>query len=278
MQAQVRILNTNTGRMIVETFEIDENGRILEDGECQLAGTRSYGSPVCVSFEKPAGAVTGILLPTGNVIDTLTVSCTATQTLCEVKVSMVDAANPFVLVDAESLPEVIRLAGPASNLFLEFMEVVRCQGAVLMGLAKSIEHASQTRGTPKIAILSMPESLGGRLEELPDVQVTALSMGKVHGSLQLTGAVCLICAVCTEGTVANQIAKQVEQRRMANTVSVLPRVDSFVGAAQKPRDVLIKHPGGTISGTASLRRDGVESVRLLRTARRLFEGNVCYLA
>lgn len=278
MQAQVRILNTNTDRIIIETLKVDDNGRFVEDGEYQLAGTRSYGSPVCVSFEEPAGAMTGTLLPTGNAIDTLTVSCTATQSLCEVKVSMVDAANPFVLVDAESLPEVIRLAGPASNLFLEFMEVVRCQGAVLMGLAKSTEKALQTRGTPKIAILSMPESLGGRREEMPDLQVTALSMGRVHGSLQLTGAVCLICAVCTEGTIASQIAKQVEQQRMANRVSVLPRVDSFVGAAQKPRDVMIKHPGGTISGTASLYQDGVESVQLLRTARRLFEGNVCYLA
>ncbi|GIZ39165.1 hypothetical protein CKM354_000255600 [Cercospora kikuchii] len=274
----VRILNTNTGRTIVESLDLDEDGHFLEDGDYRLAGTKSSGSPIGVSFEKPAGAMTGKLLPTGKPVDILEVPGTITRPSCEVQTSLVDAANPFVLVDAASVPDYVSSAGISSDYYLDFLEAIRCHGAVRMGLAPDIETAGQTRGTPKVALLSMPKVHEGPFDELPDVQVTALSMGKVHGSLQLTGAVCLATAICTEGTIANKIALQAEQWRIAHSGPGLPRHDSFSTLPEQSRKVLIKHPGGTIGADVLRSDEEVRSVKLLRTARRLFEGKVCFLS
>ncbi|KAM3416000.1 hypothetical protein BST61_g9488 [Cercospora zeina] len=274
----VRILNTNTGRTIVETLDLDEDGHFLEDGDYRLAGTKSSGSPIGVSFVEPAGAMTGNLLPSGKPVDTLQVPGTITRPSCEVQASLVDAANPFVLVDAATVPDYVSSTDVSSDYYLDFLEAVRCQGAVRMGLAPDVETAGKTRGTPKVALLSMPNVETATLDKMPDVQVTALSMGKVHGSLQLTGAVCLGTAICTEGTVANQIATKVEQWRVAHSGPGLPRHDSFTTSPQQSRTVLIKHPGGVISADVQQNATEVCSVQLLRTARRLFEGKVCFLS
>lgn len=262
----------------MESLDLDEDGHFLEDGDYRLAGTKSSGSPIGVSFEKPAGAMTGKLLPTGKPVDILEVPGTITRPSCEVQVSLVDAANPFVLVDAASVPDYVSSTGIFSDYYLDFLEAVRCHGAVRMGLASDIETAGQTRGTPKVALLSMPKVPEGAFDELPDVQVTALSMGKVHGSLQLTGAVCLATAICTEGTIANKIALQAEQWRRAHSGPGLPRHDSFTTLPEQSRKVLIKHPGGTIGADVLQSEEEVRSVKLLRTARRLFEGKVCFLS
>ncbi|PPJ50174.1 hypothetical protein CBER1_05220 [Cercospora berteroae] len=258
----VRILNTNTGRTIVESLDLDEDGHFLEDGDYRLAGTKSSGSSIGVSFEKPAGAMTGKLLPTGKPVDTLEVPSTITRPSCEVQASLVDVANPFVLVDAASVPDYVSSAGISSDYYLDFLE----------------PFAVKTRGTPKVALLSMPKVPQGAFDELPDVQVAALSMGKPHGSLQLTGAVCLATAICTEGTIANKIALQAEQWRTAHSGPGLPRQDSFTTLPEQSRKVLIKHSGGTIGADVLRSDEEVRSVKLLRTARRLFEGKVCFLS
>ncbi|KAI5371236.1 Putative PrpF protein [Septoria linicola] len=133
----IRILNTNTGRTIVETLDVDQEGYFLEDGDYQLAGTRWSGSPIGVSFEKPAGAMTGCLLPSGRPVETAHIPGSIVRPSCDVNVSLVDAANPFVLLDASSLPEAVRSTDTSSAYFLDFVEVVRCHGAVRMGLAET---------------------------------------------------------------------------------------------------------------------------------------------
>ncbi|KAF7195529.1 putative isomerase YraM [Pseudocercospora fuligena] len=197
----VRILNTNTGRVLVETMEIDQVGHFAEDGDYTLAGTFSTGSTIGVAFEKPAGAMTGSLLPSGNTIDSLCIPGTIVRPTCVVQASLIDAANPFVLVDASTLPAVLHDKDPHSTFYLDFIEDVRRQGAVAMGLARDVQEAAKTRGTPKIAILS-----SGKGETSPeaDLEVTAFSMGRVHGSLQLTGAVCLSTATLSDDSTGEE--------------------------------------------------------------------------
>lgn len=262
----------------METLDVDQEGHFLEDGEYQLAGTHTRGSAIGVSFENPAGAMTGRLLPSGTPVDTLHIPETGAQSPYNVNVSLIDAANPFVLVDASTLPDCIRAMEPSSAHFLDCIEAIRCQGAVSMGLAKTVDDASRTRGTPKVALLSVPDVPVKSTESMPDVQVLAFSMGKVHSSLQLTGAVCLATAICTEGTIAHKISTMVDQWRIASGQTVWPRKQHLGVPQNDSRRISIRHLSGTIQADVLIGRDGVQSVKLLRTARRLFEGNVCFVA
>jgi 2-methylaconitate cis-trans-isomerase PrpF len=142
-----------------------------------------------------------------------------------------------------------------------------------MGLATSVEEAALTRGTPKIAVLSEPSPQADSSAS-PDVQVVAYSMGKPHGSLQLTGAVCLGTAACTEGTIAHAIRNKVQSG--AATYKTVQRKDS--NTSLRLNSIKLLHPGGDMEVDVLL--DGehqAEEVTVFRTARRLFEGTVYYL-
>jgi 2-methylaconitate cis-trans-isomerase PrpF len=140
----------------------------------------------------------------------------------------------------------------------------------LMGLAKSTSEAALTRGTPKIAVLSRSESTENRPSV--DFEVVAYSMGKIHGSLQLTGAVCLGTAACTKDTVAYELRNGSSDARR--------RQDSPVEMDVVPglETVRLRHPGGDMDVDVRLDVKGqVEEAVVFRTARRLFEGKVYYL-
>ena len=191
-----------------------------------------------------------------------------------VRASLVDAANPFVLVDASSLP--FQQGCPWPNVkdpdVLSVIEDIRCQGAVRFGLAADTKDASRIRGTPKIALLSTVtgEGVGA------DIEVLSFSLGKPHPSLQLTGAVCIAAAMAVHGTVAWELAG-------GNKTEKIPKhgmaVDGQEIAAALP--VGIRHPSGiieteTVLGVDSESKAYVQQVAVFRTARRLFEGNVFY--
>lgn len=226
-----------------------------------------------MAFMRPAGAMTGKLLPSGKTSDALLIQTAISTAPVPVRVSVLDAANPFVFVDASTLPDFFHSKGADSPESLAFIELVRRRGAVLMGLAESEEQAALTRSTPKVAVLSPAKGPddGGR------IQVTAFSMGKVHGSLQLTGAVCLASAACTEGTIAHAI----RNRKILDDgeSGTLKRKDSGNNFGhQLLQSVPLRHSGGDMDVDVRLGWDrNIEDVTVFRTARRLFEGKVHYL-
>src|ERR1700737_3972734 len=69
-EATVRIHNTNTHKLIIAHFPLDD-GRAAVDGDFRLPGVAGSGAPVRLDFMEPGGAGTGRLLPTGNPVDTL---------------------------------------------------------------------------------------------------------------------------------------------------------------------------------------------------------------
>lgn len=246
---------------MVETVQVDDEGHFFEDGDCLIPGLRSMGSRVQMTFTKPAGAMTGKLLPTGRPMDTILLESKLGEEPTPVRISAVDSANPFVFVDATTLPKSYHEQGPSSDASFELIENVRRQAAVMMSLAGSAEEASKTRGTPKIAVLKEPAA-----DDPSEIQVLAYSMGKVHGSLQLTGAVCLGTAACTEGTLAHAIRHQSASAKKCS--EQIPGVE----------EIKLRHPGGEMDVKVNLSPNGqVDGVAVFRTARRLFEGTVYYL-
>ena len=269
-QVKVRVFNTNTNSVMIETVQVDDEGHFQEDGDCQLPGLYSVGSRVQMGFSKPAGAMTGKLLPSGRAMNIILMQTSFNSEPIPIQVSLVDAANPFCLVDSSTLPDFYHQEGPSAAASIEFIEKIRREAAVLMGLAKNTAEAALTRGTPKIAVLSRPIPAEGRPSV--DFQVVAYSMGKVHGSLQLTGAVCLGTAACTKGTVAYELRNGSSDARK--------REDSPIEMNDVPEleTVRLRHPGGDMDVDVRLdAKSQVEEVVVFRTARRLFEGKVYYL-
>ena len=261
---------------MVETVAVDEDGYFLEQGDYRIAGVMEPGTEIKVAFVDPAGSMTGRLLPTGNTEDVITVETpTAFSNSFSVQATLIDAANPFVIVDAESLP--LSLV-QGSKEWLETIEDIRRKGAVMMGLAETIQQAASTRGTPKIMMVSSPHrsECQGKLQPTPDISVLSMSMGQVHPSVQLTGAVCLAAAVRVEGTVPYRTRSHKNLPHDLVFGSTKPLLQDL-HSSQHPETILIAHRSGQIPVEVHLQGQGeIEKCVVSRTARRLFQGNVLF--
>jgi 2-methylaconitate cis-trans-isomerase PrpF len=256
---QVRIHQKNTDKLIVAEVPV-QDGKFNEAGDYAIDGVPGKGSRVLLRFVDPAGAVTGKLFPTGSRKDRFDI-----RGLGTVEVSCIDAANPFVFVRAEALgltgAETEELEGRAE--IKSMLEAIRCRAAVRLGIATSEQEAARrSQAVPKVAVVAAPAAytaLSGRAVEAPEIDLLArmMSMGTLHRSYAVSGAVATAGAAMIPGTVVGDL---------------LP--ESACG-----RDLLrIGHPGGVIDVGAVIESRAGEFIYreavLGRTARRLMEGRV----
>jgi 2-methylaconitate cis-trans-isomerase PrpF len=256
-EASVRIHNTNTGKVIRSTFPVAA-GRSVEAGELAIPGVAGTGAPVRLDFLDPGGAVTGRLLPTGRPAQVLDVPGVGA-----VEVSMVDAANPCVYVEAAAfgltggeLPDAIE----ATPGLLERLAAVRLQASIAMGIATSLEEARAKRVVPFVALVAAPRDTrtldGATLTaDAADVVVRMISSGQPHRALPLTGSLCTAVAAQLPGSLVHRVARQ---GRGGSLRLAMPSGVIHVDAAVEPDG------------------DGWRAVRgsFFRTTRRLFEGSV----
>ncbi|KAF5563492.1 hypothetical protein FNAPI_2701 [Fusarium napiforme] len=277
-EIDVRIFNTNTSRIIVETVELDRNGDFKEDGDFIIPGVKSPGSEVKCSFVDPAGSMAGSLFPSGQKQQWLNVdpsSLLPEMAPFQIRATLIDAANPFVMISAADFTTILGAnATPETQHAL--VEAIRCQGAVDMDLATSTKVAGLTRGTPKIALLSSPTHRANN--KTPDIYVQSYSMGLPHPTLQLTGAVCLGSAVSIQGTIAADLsATPITDGPPTPERTPSPDIQGERKDTSNTRQIIIEHSKGTIPVFVKKNgEDGIESCAVSRTARRLFEGRVCY--
>jgi len=254
----VRIWQVNTQKRIIA--HVPTSGGLPEvEGDYAIDGVPGTGAMIILEFHDPGGSMTGRLLPTGNPADVLEVEGVGRLT-----VSLVDAANPVVFVNPQDLgldglemPE--RVDG--DHALLAKIEAIRAHAAVRMGLARTVAEATaRSPGVPKLAFAAPPASYtstrGSPVDGAAvDVVGRIMSMGRLHRSYALTGAICTAAAAQVEGTLVHAVARR--------------------GPAGE-RTLRIGHPAGIIEvGALVVRRDGewhVEKVVTRRTARRLMEG------
>jgi 2-methylaconitate cis-trans-isomerase PrpF len=233
----VRLFNVNT-QSLVEAIVQTPNGRVTYEGTAAIDGVRGTAAPVGLNFTSAIGSVTGKLLPTGkplDVIDGIDVSC-------------VDVAMPMILMRAEQLGKTgYETANEldADKALFERMEAIRRKAGVMMGMGDVSKAV-----VPKIGLLSQPRH-GGTITSRYFVPY------ECHKAHAVTGTVCVASACAIPGTVASQL------------VTLPPPPQGII---------TIEHPSGTIAidldaefagGKEALRR-----AALVRTARRIFEGNV----
>lgn len=255
--SRVRILNTNTGKIIISEVPVC-NGRVLTEGNYHIDGVPGTGAKILLHFLDPGGAATGKLLPTGSIVDTIRLASGR-----EVEVSIVDAGNPtgFVLaaeigLRGDELPSQI----DGQPQVLETLEEIRAKIAERMGLVSSWRETFQRYRTyPKIAFVAPPSdfrTLNGALIAGNDVDLSArlMAMGRLHKAFALTAAIPTAAASRIPGSVVARICRS--------------RSDTL----------RIGHPSGVLEiGVSACNQNGetvVQEIVVGRTARKLMEGVV----
>ncbi len=211
--AVVRIWQQNIGKTIIAHVPMT-GGAVQETGDFELDGVTFPAAEVQVEFISPVDA-TDAMFPTGNIVDQLDVPGVGTF-----PATMINAGIPTVFLnaadigyDGRELQEAIN-GDPAA---LARFEIIRAHGAVAMGLIKDVAEAAARQHTPKVAFVAPPAgytaSSGKEITAAEiDLNVRALSMGKLHHAMMGTAAVAIGTAAAIPGTLVNLAAGGGERR------------------------------------------------------------------
>lgn len=196
----VRIFNTNTKKMIEAEVPV-RDGKAVVEGDFVVPGVPGSGAKIVVNFVNSGGSKTGKLLPTGNVQDRMELADGRT-----VRVSLVDAGNPSVFVQAVELGLTGRELPTEVNgdrRTLTVMEEIRMRAAVMMGLAASA-------AVPKVAFVAAPQeyvTITGQAvaAEECDLLARSKSFAGLHKAYAVTGGLCVGAAALIEGSVVHEV-------------------------------------------------------------------------
>lgn len=256
----VRIHQVNTDSIINAKVEV-KDGRAVIEGDLHIDGVPTLGSTVELDFSDSVGAITGKLLPTGNVTDTIT-----TEDGTSYEVSIVDAAIPTVFIKAEALgmegtetPAQIEGNAP----LMARIEEIRGRCAEKIGLTDDWKLSTQKCPyAPFFAVVSPSKAyhtFDGKdvaAEEI-DLVSRLLFMQKMHKTHPVTGTVCMSTAARVPGSVVDQVLSQ---------------------RGRENRKIIIGHPAGVIPVVSELETENGEynlkTAAILRTARTIMDGQV----
>lgn len=254
--AVVRIWQANINKTIIANVPMT-NGKVQETGDFELDGVTFPAAEVKIEFVDPADGE-GDIFPSGNVVDQLEV-----PSIGSFKVTMINAGIPTLFLNADELGysgTELQDAINNDDAALAKFETIRAYGAVKMGLIDHIDEAVDRQHTPKIAFVSEPQnyvSSSGKQIIITDIDlnVRALSMGKLHHAMMGTAAVAIGTAAAIPGTLVNLAA----------------------GGGERDA-VIFGHPSGILKvGAKAVNSQGqwvVDRVSMSRSARVLMEGNI----
>lgn len=235
----LRIFNINTQK-VVEAVIQTPSGQVTYDGDAKIDGVPGSGAPIQLNFLNATGAKTGRLFPTGNRVDVID----------GIEVSLVDFATPLVFVPAIALGKT----GHESKKELDAdvtlksrLESIRLQIAERAGLGDVREKV-----LPKIALVAPPRNDGV-------IASRYFTPWSCHSAYAVTGALCLSAASVLPGTVVNRLA------RLNESDSRLIKIEQPAGSL----DIRLQ-----IEGNLHVPEPRIVSAGLIRTARKLFKGNV----
>lgn len=257
----VRIHNTNTNKILIATVEV-QDGQAVVEGDYVLNGVPGTGSRIDLDFSLTAGAATGKLLPTGNVVDELEV-----EGLGKIQASIVDIANSVVFVNAsdlgikgtESRPEIM-----ANQPLCDKLEAIRTQAAIKCGFITPGQVAADISPLrPMISFVTsstdyVDYASGNTIQQdatdfLARIIFNQMAVETYTG----TGTICTAVAAMIEGSVVNQIVSE---------------------RAKKTGVVRFGHPRGINSIEVQVTKEAtgftVRKATFVRTARRILDGYV----
>ena len=253
----VRVLNTNTNKIIEEHVRV-EDGHAMVHGNEVIQGVPGTGSRIDMYFEDPAGSKTGKLFPTGQkkeVFDVLGYG--------PAEVTVLDCSNPMVFIKASDLgikgSELTELN--QNKDVMEHIERIRGIAAVKCGFVEKWEDArTKSTSAPKVSIVSAPQDYinmdGNEVKaDTMDLCCRAISVGALHKAYPMTVAVGTGAAARIPGTIVNEIVKPAPDQDIIRLghASGVTEVDVKMGGEK-----VIK---GGVTRTARRIMDGWVSVR-----------------
>lgn len=245
----VRVLTLNTDMQCDVTVQtpITPRGRqVRYDGDAKIDGVPGTAAPITINFLDTAGSVCAGLLPTGKVLDVVTVAGDGFASFT-LPVTCIDNGMPLVMFKASDVGrtgyETVAELN-ADTALKTRIEALRIQTGPLMGLGDV-----SAKNYPKMTLIAAPRE-GGSLctrSFIPHVchdAIGVLAAVTVGTACVLTGSVCDGVAVINEG-------------------------DTKV--------VSVEHPSGEFSvelGLDPADPQKVTRAALLRTARLIMRGEV----
>ena len=254
----VRVWQANINKTIIVQVPICQ-GQVQECGDFELDGVTFPAAEIAVEFIAP-GDADGALFPTGNLIDTLSLP-TSVIASGELQATLINAGIATIFINAEDIGyQGSELQDAINNdpQALAMFESIRAYGALQMGLISQLSEAKQHLHTPKIAFVAKPSdyvAASGKsiAATAIDLQVRALSMGKLHHAMMGTAAVAIATAGAIPGTLVNLAA----------------------GGGVR-NNLCFGHPSGTLTvGAVTNKNSGnwqVDKVSMSRSARVIMEG------
>jgi len=233
-ETEVRIFMENTGQIARARVSTPE-GKVSYVGDARIDGVPGSSAGVPITFEDTAGSSCGALLPTGNAVDVIE----------GVEVTLIDNGMPVVVMRAEDMGITgteSREELEANTALREKLEAIRLKAGPLMNLGDV-----SAKSVPKMSMVSQATN-GGALSTRTFIP------HRCHASIGVLGAVSVATAAVLPGSPAAAIAEVPEGAR--KTLSV-------------------EHPIGEMSVILDMDAEGqVASAAILRTARKLFDGEV----
>ncbi|MBM3949475.1 MAG: hypothetical protein FJ312_09645 [SAR202 cluster bacterium] len=254
----VLVRSWNTGKRFIAHVPV-RGGMAETEGGYVIDGVPDSGAKVTLEFLEPGASLGRGVLPTGAPVQDVQMPGHKA-----VRASIVDAVIPMVFVRAADMKS--DATKPAAELdkdvrLKNLLEAVRCQAAVLLGLAKTAAEAHErSKAVPKVAMVTPASSYaasGTRYVQAREVDLVAraVSMGATHRTFPASATMCAAVAASIEGTIVQEAAGHPSGGRLR-----------------------IGHPAGVIEASAKVERRGgewlVPSITTYRTARRIMEGYV----
>lgn len=248
----VRVLNTNTNKIIEEHVRV-EDGHAMVHGDEVIQGVPGTGSRIDMYFEDPAGSKTGKLFPTGQKKEVFDVPGYGPA-----EVTVLDCSNPMVFIKASDLgikgSELTELN--QNKDVMEHIERIRGMAAVKCGFVEKWEDArTKSTSAPKVSIVSAPQDYinmdGNKVKaDTMDLCCRAISVGALHKAYPMTVAVGTGAAARISGTIVNEIVK--------------PAPDQDI--------IRLGHASGVTE--VDVKMDGEKVIKggVTRTARRIMDG------
>lgn len=248
----VRVLNTNTNKIIEEHVRV-EDGHAMVHGNEVIQGVPGTGSRIDMYFEDPAGSKTGKLFPTGQKKEVFDVPGYGPA-----EVTVLDCSNPMVFIKASDLgikgSELTELN--QNKDVMEHIERIRGIAAVKCGFVEKWEDArTKSTSAPKVSIVSAPKDYinmdGNEVKaDTMDLCCRAISVGALHKAYPMTVAVGTGAAARIPGTIVNEIVK--------------PAPDQDI--------IRLGHASGVTEVDVKMGGEKVIKGGVTRTARRIMDG------
>lgn len=231
---QVAIFMENTGQIAVEEVPTPA-GKVTYKGDARIDGVPGTASAIPVTFQDTAGSSCGALLPTGNQVDVID----------GVKVTCIDNGMPVVIMAAEDMG----ITGTETRDELEQneelksrLESIRLQVGPMMNLG-DVTHKS----VPKMTMVSAPKNGGS-------ISTRTFIPHRCHASIGVLGAVSVATACILPESPAHALANLPEGSK---------------------KTMPVEHPIGEMTVILQLNdQNEAENAAILRTARKLFDGEV----